>query len=1044
MYRIMFYGGIAGTVISVFLSILVFRRKKVYRGIKDLIYELTFGLAFINVVIVPYAACIKCYAADTTAPIVSEISYYDSQGALIDGSGEIIYCNDKITMEFKVLDEDSGIKKSEDGFEYVYVKEKNGEILHYAPPVEEKPGFFKVVLFGDDWPILKDGYFDGSLEIYAQDNAGNIGSITSVEFVYYNGLPDLAIKPVNEDDEKYIDRNTEENNDTADNSLLWTSRDLDIGFFFEDKVGISGFAYSVGDGEEVVVKYDNEINNEDEIQITIGDTSIDSNGVPVRVWVENYCGGIRSETVWVHIDKELPVIRDVVYSNDKNDMTRLNDILYSNQPVKLSFALEDTASGISDSEVYVQFSNGKKLSAFKDKNEMYYVTITDNETNIEYNTVNGDNVSLSGTPLIYVSDLSGNVNSLQCDKVVCYSKKPQLNINVLGTTGKWTNENVRFHLTAEDDKVGLKKVYCLLDGKKVKEADLIKGNKKCELEYEISKTAKDKNGCKVEICTVNMCGSEKRKSYKVYIDKEKPVISLSGVTLKEHYSRGVNIEAAVSDVALSATKVSYYVSRKYNGMTFKENNLFFFPKENKAVDNILLENEGEYTVFAIAVDGAGNKAETKPVTFVVDRTAPELSLTGVKKNSVNGKAVTLHFECMEAFYNTNDIVVSVKHIYGREKKEYHLPLFKGNSADETATHKFEEDGEYFISFTSKDKAGNEAEERALHFKIDCTAPEVEITGTKAYEQWGIPVELLFKVDEYNYRSNRVRVSGKRTDIDGAVHELKLPTFKNTGSVSKMKTLFEEDGIYDISISAKDEAGNKTNKSINFLIDTKKPDIIGVDDLSGGYYKEVPLSDIIRNMFRDLTLSSYKVLLNGLEYDGQESSLIVEGKYNLYVEAVDELGHINQKSAEFIIDNTAPKVLFFGVEDGKRVFEKGVITWKLDDENDRITQIRINGEEVSADVSDLRYNDYGNYSIEIESVDKAGNEGSSKLLFEYAASDEQDKEKDADIKKTDAGAFVDKEDNLKKGSTIIIGMVLAAMLVAGCLAGFMALRMKERN
>lgn len=1015
MYKFMFYGGIAGTVLGIIFTIYIFSKKKVYRSIKDLLYFHSLWIAMLVGGVFVIKPCIDSFATEqekTTVPVISEIQYTYADGEMLTGRDGVIYCNKEVLLEFYVEDNGLGIGESEDESDNVYININDAELLYYAVPVSDKKRTYRVSLFGEDGPVTEDGYFDDTIEIFAEDKAGNMGSVSAGRIIYYEGSPKVSLDVASEDDENYIGRKKEETEIAVD--PLWTSKDLEMIINTEDKVGISTVSYTVGDNEPIINTYGDEEKKEDLIEFVVSESAKNSEGLKVSVNVKNNCGNTVTEEIRIYIDKDLPVLNDVIYDNSSKDIFEYEGNIYSDRPVRLTYSLGDNASGIDENSVKILLDDGRAIIPSKDKQGQYYADIAGENGNY-----------FDGVVSLCATDKAGNVFIVQSNRIVCHDGKPMLDIVAFGVTGKWTKEDVKFHIKASDDVAGIRRITCAIDGKKVKDFDIKKGEKSCEIEYYFDRKAKDKNGHKVEITSVNMCGSFSTKSYKVYIDKDAPSLSFSGVKPGEYYSKDISIDVVVSDVSYSATKVAYSVSRLKDGITYKEKRGTFIPRESVDKDTLYFEHEGEYVLSVEAIDGAGNKTVMDQVIFVIDKTAPVLSVEGVENGSVNARAVNLIFNCMESFYATNDITVHVDYYYGQQRKSYNITPFANDRADETVTQFFDKDGVYHVSLLATDKAGNAAEEKHIRFSIDCTAPVIKIAGTKSYEQWADPVEIDFTVKEFNYKSNNVSLSGKRTDIDGAVHELKLPDFKSTGNVSSMKRIFEEDGIYDISIACKDKAGNVANRNINFLIDTKEPEIRGVEDLDGGYFKEFSLANVMENMFKDLTLSSFRVLLNGSDYDGT-GSIIYEGKYNLYVEAVDELGHKSCKNAWFIVDNTAPKVMFFGALNGAKVFESGVITWKLDDENDKITKICVNGKEVSADMSELSYNECGKYNIEIESVDRAGNEGYSKLSFEYMA---PDKNILGEEKEDIVGYSLEEAKEYKGKNSLIYVAVITVMLSA---------------
>ena len=205
---------------------------------------------------------------------------------------------------------------------------------------------------------------------------------------------------------------------------------------------------------------------------------------------------------------------------------------------------------------------------------------------------------------------------------------------------------------------------------------------------------------------------------------------------------------------------------------------------------------------------------------------------------------------------------------------------------------------------------------------------------------------------------------------------------NSGKVSSLRQEFVKDGVYDLVVSSKDEAGNTDKKEVHFTIDKNAPEIYLVESFDGGYYQDFQLSEDLDNIFKDLTVISYKILLNGIEYNGIDK-ITDEGKYNLYVEATDELGHNTVKTAEFIIDHTAPKVIFTGVKNGETLHEKGQVLLSLTNTDDEIVSVRLNGEELGADIRCIDYTEYGSYKIDVDCQDRAGNKVTRSIYFVYA-------------------------------------------------------------
>ena len=153
----------------------------------------------------------------------------------------------------------------------------------------------------------------------------------------------------------------------------------------------------------------------------------------------------------------------------------------------------------------------------------------------------------------------------------------------------------------------------------------------------------------------------------------------------------------------------------------------------------------------------------------------------------------------------------------------------------------------------------------------------------------------------------------------------------------------------------------------------------------GYFTSFKIEEKLEDLIVELTAPTIVMTLNGESYDGSEVK--EEGKYTFNLEVTDEVGLSNSASAEFIIDNTAPKVIFAGVENGKTYTEPVKVNVSLENTNDTIEQILINdkSQSVSAGTSSYDYDisDFGKYEIKVKTSDAAGNTNDQSISFTYA-------------------------------------------------------------
>lgn len=183
--------------------------------------------------------------------------------------------------------------------------------------------------------------------------------------------------------------------------------------------------------------------------------------------------------------------------------------------------------------------------------------------------------------------------------------------------------------------------------------------------------------------------------------------------------------------------------------------------------------------------------------------------------------------------------------------------------------------------------------------IDKTAPVIEYTGVDNNALRDDDINVAVDISECNYQLDKIKAFGTRTDIDGEEHLISFSEIERVENGGKLSVVAKDDGVYKIHVGVTDAAGNTTDKELHFLIDKMAPMLPDISDISGKTYETFSLADYGKPVFKDLTLLESKMILNGYEYDGK-TRITESGRYNLYVEAMDELGHKSSGTANFLI------------------------------------------------------------------------------------------------------------------------------------------------
>ena len=270
---------------------------------------------------------------------------------------------------------------------------------------------------------------------------------------------------------------------------------------------------------------------------------------------------------------------------------------------------------------------------------------------------------------------------------------------------------------------------------------------------------------------------------------------------------------------------------------------------------------------------AGNVATPVQHTFILDGTAPVITLSGVKNYDITDKNVSLGVTVDEAFYTTNNVVLkgTREDIDGKvENLKFDDVSF--NRGKLTNFEKiFKEDGIYDIDITSTDKAGNK-DSKSVHFTIDTKAPEIgdlsKYDGTVINKfEWNENLEELIR---------DLTVCEVTIYLDGVEYD----------GMSDI-----EDGTHVLKIVATDEMDHTTTKEYTFLLDTKGPNII-VSGVEEGQ-KLIESTDVSVSVQLDEdTLDNVQLNGQAIDLADNEAKFTVskKGSYTLTATAHDEAGN----------------------------------------------------------------------------------------------------------------------------------------------------------
>ena len=419
--------------------------------------------------------------------------------------------------------------------------------------------------------------------------------------------------------------------------------------------------------------------------------------------------------------------------------------------------------------------------------------------------------------------------------------------------------------------------------------------------------------------------------------------------------------------------------------------------ESEAILERTYTEEGVYDIVTFSYDESGNYSETIRISFGIDKGAPKVAIDNVINDNIYNAPVSIYATVKELFFEgVNANVEAVLKDKSGERKLDVSPFVIGAKTNRNV-YTFSKDGSYTVTLTAKDAVNREAN-TSCRFVIDRTAPLIEIKAGSGSES-----------DFTNVDEGKTTVCSKRPtfniatyddtseyDIcavlykkggDGNYREEKRENVVSVGREAVFPIEVTSEGEFTLKVTLVDKALNTSEKTVSFIVDEEPPVIAYIDAFNEKYLKYFTLPENMKDYIQDATKVKYKAYLNSKEVSSVE--LKKDGKYILQIVAEDEAGNTSEKVSAFIVDNTMPKVIVHGIENGGNVKKDEVVKLTLFDDNDFFKSVCVNGEEMSIDDSkevSIKANDYGDYDISVVAADYAGNEIKEVVKMQCALSD----------------------------------------------------------
>ncbi|EBG5225639.1 TPA: non-fimbrial adhesin SiiE, partial [Salmonella enterica] len=424
--------------------------------------------------------------------------------------------------------------------------------------------------------------------------------------------------------------------------------------------------------------------------------------------------------------------------------------------------------------------------------------------------------------------------------------------------------------------------------------------------------------------------------------------------------------------------------------------------------------DGQYTLTVEATDKAGNTV-TKTIDFVVDTTlsVPVIVLNSADDTGVQGDNMTNSTQPTFALQHIDDdavrVTVSVEH--GGVTTTFDAT--KGTGGWSFTPTGAWADGDYTLSVSVEDKAGNTSHSASLTVTVDT---QIAINNIELVNDSGIPNDnLTNNVRPHFQVTVPTDVNVVRLSIDGGKTWFNATQNATPGVWDYIWPDDVADGGYTLTVEATDEAGNKTTQTLDFTIDTTLSvptlSLDSADDsgIAGDNITNVKTPGFtLNNIDTDVSRVTVEVMHNGIKQEvplvqtgGQwrfaPTSDWADGDYILTVKVEDRAGNVKQSAPLTVTVDT-----HIAIDRIELVNDSGIPGDNLTNEARPHFQVTVpadvNGVRLSIDGGKTWFDatqsatpgvwDYtwltnvanGPHTLMVEASDKAGNKTTQKLDF----------------------------------------------------------------
>lgn len=847
---------------------------------------------------------------------------------------EKVWCSNDVEFIVNVVDENSGIRDVLITINGTKVVQEN-----FYNDLDNDIEIYKksYTVSTKDIEMKKDGSY--TVVASVTDNAGNV--FTTKEYVIYKDSEDPFITEFDFQATDYIEGEESIVGD-SDEALVITT---DYGFYFKDETNviITAKDKEPSAGVKSITYYTVDFsNNPDGIKSAEKTVLVNEDNQIVVTIPINFKGQIyarATDNVLNETDKFVNPNKTIIETQEKHDSAIYDHIvfekdvtnytandgteLYAND-VDVTITVEDKYSGIREIEWSVvapydtENNQNGKVTIKNDKtvvdgSDTDWIQV-ENEMNLVTKMKKNITVKNNSNNIIVFVKMTDRIGNISTDSIEFSIDKIDPNISIVyGEDEVYDAEYTNFFNTKRT-------AIITVTERNFRAADIM---------FAIENT--DKNIPTVDLkddvsWTTIINSTEPDKTIHVATIKyEQDGDYTFDISYKDNVERPANIietqkftiDMTIPEVSVfynntSATNENYYNADRIATVVIKEHN---FDSSRVNVIGVATDN-GEPSAFPLIstwkdngndiytatisytadskyyfdiefFDKANNSiADYTPEEFYVDKTAPNLSVSGIADKSANNGVVAPIITCNDTNFNKDAVSIILSGIYNGDTLQYSGSFVEIPNGQVFTYDNFEKiksvDDIYTLSVKATDMAGNETE-LMISFSVNRFGSVYNLSGLEdiltKYIQTG--KDIVFtetNVDSLARETIKIKVIKNGTPFDlieGRDYTIEVAGGNGKWSVytyTIKKELFEDDGRYSIVIYSKDTAGNINENidnaktaEISFGIDKTNPVVVPIDIESGVQYP-VDMKTVSIEIKDNLVLSDVKIYLNGKEID----------------------------------------------------------------------------------------------------------------------------------------------------------------------------------